>query len=62
LKVAILDPNSGADFGFEAFRRHVRRRLHLLEPLRYKLVGAFDELRSAAGILAQAASTASSAE
>ncbi len=38
LKVAILDPNSGADFGFEAFRHHVRRRLHLLEPLRYKLV------------------------
>jgi diacylglycerol O-acyltransferase len=39
LKVAILDP-SGLDgeFGFEAFRRHVQRRLHLLEPLRYKLV------------------------
>ncbi|OBF56276.1 diacylglycerol O-acyltransferase [Mycobacterium sp. 852002-50816_SCH5313054-b] len=39
LKVAILDPTeSAADFGFEAFRHHVRRRLHLLEPLRYKLV------------------------
>ncbi|BBZ47305.1 diacylglycerol O-acyltransferase [Mycobacterium parmense] len=39
LKVAVIDP-SGADgdFGFDAFRRHVRRRLHLLEPLRYKLV------------------------
>ncbi|WP_197517733.1 wax ester/triacylglycerol synthase family O-acyltransferase [Mycobacterium sp. E796] len=39
LKVAVLDPSScDSDFGFEAFRRHVRRRLHLLEPLRYKLV------------------------
>ncbi len=39
LKVAVIDPG-GLDggFGFEAFRRHVRRRLHLLEPLRYKLV------------------------
>jgi diacylglycerol O-acyltransferase / wax synthase len=39
LKVAVLDPSDSAgDFGFEAFRHHVRRRLHLLEPLRYKLV------------------------
>jgi diacylglycerol O-acyltransferase / wax synthase len=39
LKVAVLDPSdSEGDFGFEAFRHHVRRRLHLLEPLRYKLV------------------------
>ncbi|OBG38763.1 diacylglycerol O-acyltransferase [Mycobacterium sp. E3198] len=39
LKVAVLDPSDcEGDFGFEAFRRHVRRRLHLLEPLRYKLV------------------------
>ncbi|ORV86975.1 diacylglycerol O-acyltransferase [Mycobacterium interjectum] len=39
LKVAVLDPpDSGDDFGFEEFRHHVRRRLHLLEPLRYKLV------------------------
>ncbi|WP_197501162.1 wax ester/triacylglycerol synthase family O-acyltransferase [Mycobacterium sp. 852002-51057_SCH5723018] len=37
LKVAVIDPSDG-DFGFEAFRHHVRRRLHLLEPLRYKLV------------------------
>ncbi|WP_197696014.1 wax ester/triacylglycerol synthase family O-acyltransferase [Mycobacterium sp. E1715] len=37
LKVAVIDP-ADSDFGFEAFRRHVRRRLHLLEPLRYKLV------------------------
>lgn len=39
LKVAIIDPaDFDGEFGFEVFRRHVRRRLHLLEPLRYKLV------------------------
>ena len=39
LKVAVIDPTDfDGDFGFEVFRRHVRRRLHLLEPLRYKLV------------------------
>ena len=39
LKVAILDPSDfEGEFDFEAFRLHVRRRLHLLEPLRYKLV------------------------
>jgi diacylglycerol O-acyltransferase / wax synthase len=39
LKVAVIDPSSGdAEFNFEAFRDHLRRRLHLLEPLRYKLV------------------------
>ncbi|MEZ0350092.1 wax ester/triacylglycerol synthase family O-acyltransferase [Mycobacterium sp. pR1184] len=39
LKVAILDPSDfDGEFNFEAFRLHVRRRLHLLEPLRYKLV------------------------
>jgi diacylglycerol O-acyltransferase len=42
LKVAVID-SSGGDaefdcFDFEAFRDHLRRRLHLLEPLRYKLV------------------------
>ncbi|WP_208857730.1 WS/DGAT/MGAT family O-acyltransferase [Mycobacterium parascrofulaceum] len=37
LKVAVIDPTD-PDFGFDAFRRHVRRRLHLLEPLRYQLV------------------------
>jgi len=39
LKVAVIDA-AGVDgeFGFEVFRDHVRRRLHLLEPLRYKLV------------------------
>jgi diacylglycerol O-acyltransferase / wax synthase len=39
LKVAILDPSDfDGEFDFEAFRLHVLRRLHLLEPLRYKLV------------------------
>jgi diacylglycerol O-acyltransferase len=39
LKVAVIDPSdSGGNFGFDVFRHHVRRRLHLLEPLRYKLV------------------------
>ncbi len=42
LKVAVIDPSGGdAEFDcldFEAFRDHLRRRLHLLEPLRYKLV------------------------
>jgi diacylglycerol O-acyltransferase / wax synthase len=39
LKVAVIDPSDcDGEFGFDAFRHHVRRRLHLLEPLRYKLV------------------------
>jgi diacylglycerol O-acyltransferase / wax synthase len=39
LKVAIIDPSGfDGEFGFDAFRHHVRRRLHLLEPLRYKLI------------------------
>jgi diacylglycerol O-acyltransferase len=39
LKVAVLDPSDfDGEFGFDTFRLHVRRRLHLLEPLRYKLV------------------------
>ncbi len=39
LKVAIVDPSkSDTEFSYEAFRRHLLRRLHLLEPLRYKLV------------------------
>ncbi len=37
LKVAVIDDADGG-FDFDAFRLHVRRRLHLLEPLRYKLV------------------------
>jgi WS/DGAT/MGAT family acyltransferase len=39
LKVAVIDPTDfDGEFGFDAFRHHVRHRLHLLEPLRYKLV------------------------
>ena len=39
LKVAVIDPAPDAPgFGFDAFCDHVRRRLPLLEPLRYKLV------------------------
>jgi diacylglycerol O-acyltransferase / wax synthase len=39
LKVAVIDPTDfDGEFGFEVFRHHVHRRLHLLEPLRYKLV------------------------
>jgi diacylglycerol O-acyltransferase / wax synthase len=39
LKVAVIDA-AGLDgaFDFEAFRNHFRRRLHLLEPLHYRLV------------------------
>ncbi|MCW2590607.1 MAG: hypothetical protein JWQ86_3034 [Mycobacterium sp.] len=39
LKVAVIDA-AGLDgaFDFEAFRDHLRRRLHLLEPLQYRLV------------------------
>jgi WS/DGAT/MGAT family acyltransferase len=39
LKVAVIDA-AGLDgkFGFDVFRAHVRRRLHLLEPLQYRLV------------------------
>lgn len=39
LKVAVLDA-SGCEggYGFDAFRRTVERRLHLLEPLRYRLI------------------------
>jgi diacylglycerol O-acyltransferase / wax synthase len=39
LKVAVIDAAEFPDFGFEAFREHVLSRLHLLEPLRYQLVG-----------------------
>lgn len=38
LKVAVIDASDCPEFGFEVFRDHVRRRLHLLEPLRCKLV------------------------
>ncbi len=39
LKVAIVNPSEGdTEFSYDAFRHHLLRRLHLLEPLRYKLV------------------------
>jgi diacylglycerol O-acyltransferase len=39
LKVAIVDASANdVEFDFEVFRRAFLRRLHLLEPLRYKLV------------------------
>lgn len=39
LKVAIVDAAGfDGDFDFEVFRRTVADRLHLLEPLRYRLV------------------------
>jgi diacylglycerol O-acyltransferase / wax synthase len=38
LKVVVIDAAEFPAFGFEAFREHVRHRLHLLEPLRYRLV------------------------
>ena len=39
LKVGVIDAaDFDGEFGFEVFRRTLRRRLHLLEPLRYKLV------------------------
>jgi len=40
LKIGVIDVTDfDGDFTFEVFRRTLRRRLHLLEPLRYKLVG-----------------------
>jgi diacylglycerol O-acyltransferase len=39
LKIGVIDASDfDGDFTFELFRRTLRRRLHLLEPLRYKLV------------------------
>lgn len=38
LKVMVIDAADCPGFGFEAFRDHLGRRLHLLEPLRYQLV------------------------
>jgi diacylglycerol O-acyltransferase len=39
VKIAVIDVTDfGGDFTFELFRRTFWRRLHLLEPLRYKLV------------------------
>jgi WS/DGAT/MGAT family acyltransferase len=39
LKVAVIDAAGfGGEFGFDDFRTQVHRRLHLLEPLQYRLV------------------------
>jgi diacylglycerol O-acyltransferase / wax synthase len=39
LKIGVVDVSDfGHDFTFELFRRTFRRRLHLMDPLRYKLV------------------------
>jgi diacylglycerol O-acyltransferase len=38
LKIAIVDASECDGFGFERFRQTLARRLHLLEPLRYRLV------------------------
>ena len=39
LKVAVIDAaDFDGEFNYEVFRHHLRRRLHLLDPLRYKLV------------------------
>ncbi|HME17030.1 MAG TPA: wax ester/triacylglycerol synthase domain-containing protein, partial [Mycobacterium sp.] len=36
LKVAVIDAaDFDGEFNYEAFRHHLRRRLHLLDPLRY---------------------------
>ena len=40
LKVAVIDATDyDGDFTFEVFRRTIQGRLHLLDPLRYRLVG-----------------------
>jgi hypothetical protein len=36
LKVAVIDAGPAGDFTFDVFRRTLPRRLHLLDPLRYK--------------------------
>jgi diacylglycerol O-acyltransferase len=38
LKIAVVDAAGCEDFGFDRFRQTLARRLHLLEPLRYRLV------------------------
>ena len=38
LKIAVVDATGCEGFGFERFRQTLARRLHLLEPLRYRLV------------------------
>jgi len=39
LKIGVINATDfDGEFSFEVFRRTLRRRLHLLEPLRYQLV------------------------
>jgi len=38
LKIAVVDASDCDGFGFDRFRQTLARRLHLLEPLRYRLV------------------------
>jgi diacylglycerol O-acyltransferase / wax synthase len=38
LKIAVVDASECDGFGFDRFRQTLARRLHLLEPLRYRLV------------------------
>lgn len=38
LKIAVVDASDSAGFGYDRFRQTLARRLHLLEPLRYRLV------------------------
>ncbi|MBJ7336449.1 wax ester/triacylglycerol synthase family O-acyltransferase [Mycolicibacterium sp.] len=38
LKIAVVDATAVDGFGYDLFRRTLARRLHLLEPLRYRLV------------------------
>jgi diacylglycerol O-acyltransferase len=39
LKIAIVDVSKSDGFGYDRFRQTLARRVHLLEPLRYQLVG-----------------------
>jgi diacylglycerol O-acyltransferase len=38
LKIAVVDASNTPEFGYDRFRQTLARRLHLLEPLRYRLV------------------------
>ena len=53
LKIAVVDASNSEDFSFDRFRQTLARRLHLMEPLRYKLVdipaGLWGRMRGAVG-------------
>jgi diacylglycerol O-acyltransferase len=38
LKIAVIDGTHGGDFSIETMRHTLQRRLHLLDPLRYRLI------------------------